>query len=102
MMLVIETQRYENYGTEPDPYWKAKGGSSYKILGVPTNADQNEVVSMVRGEIETNNAFLQETIIGYGMEADDYLSDFERSQLEYEGEIEFPEPFILYSDLCMA
>jgi hypothetical protein len=57
---------------------------------------------MVRGEIETNNAFLQETIIGYGMEADDYLSDFERSQLEYEGEIEFPEPFILYSDLCMA
>jgi hypothetical protein len=47
MMLVIETQCYENYawnqdgsiGTGPDAYWKAKGGSCYKILGVPTNVD---------------------------------------------------------------
>jgi hypothetical protein len=102
MMLVIETQRYENYGTETDPYWKAKGGSEYKILGVPANVDLDEVVTLVRGDIEKSNDYVQETIIGYGLEADDWLSGFERSQLEYDGDIEFPEPFIEYSDLCVA
>ena len=102
MMLVISTQCYENYGTETDPYWKAKGGSEYKILGVPTNVDLDEVVTLVRGDIEKSNDYVQETIIGYGLEADDYLSWFEKSQLEYDGDIEFPEPFIEYSDLCMA
>ena len=102
MMLVIETQRYENYGTETDPYWKAKGGSEYKILGVPTDVDLDEVVTLVRGDIEKSNDYVQETILGYGLEADDWLSGFERSQLEYDGDIEFPEPFIEYSDLCVA
>ena len=102
MMLVISTQCYENYGTETDPYWKAKGGSEYKILGVPTNVDLDEVVTLVRGDIEKSNDYVQETIIGYGLEADDWLSDFERSQLEYDGDIEFPEPFIEYSEICMA
>ena len=102
MMLVISTQCYENYGTETDPYWKAKGGSEYKILGVPTNVDLDEVVTLVRGDIEKSNDYVQETIIGYGLEADDWLSDFERSQLEYDGDIEFAEPTIDYSDLCMA
>ena len=102
MMLVISTQCYENYGTETDPYWKAKGGSEYKILGVPANVDLDEVVTLVRGDIEKSNDYVQETIIGYGLEADDYLSWFEKSQLEYDGDIEFPEPFIEYSDLCMA
>ena len=102
MMLVISTQCYENYGTETDPYWKAKGGSEYKILGVPTNVDLDEVVTLVRGDIEKSNDYVQETIIGYGLEADDWLSDFERSQLEYDGSIEFAEPTIDYSDICMA
>ena len=102
MMLVISTQCYENYGTETDPYWKAKGGSEYKILGVPTEVDLDEVVTLVRGDIEKSNDYVQETILGYGLEADDWLSGFERSQLEYDGDIEFPEPFIEYSDLCVA
>ena len=105
MMLVISTQCYENYGTETDPYWKAKGGSEYKILGVPTDVDSDEILSIVRRSmpiIEQDNAFLQTTIIGYGLEADDWLSDFERSQLEYEGSIQFAEPTIEYSDLCVA
>ena len=89
-------------GTGPDAYWKAKGGSEYKILGVPTNVDLDEVVTLVRGDIEKSNDYVQETIIGYGLEADDWLSDFERSQLEYDGDIAYPEPFIEYSDLCVA
>lgn len=102
MMLVISTQCYENYGTETNPYWKAKGGSEYKILGVPTDVDLDEVVTLVRGDIEKSNDYVQETIIGYGLEADDYLSWFEKSQLEYDGSIQFAEPTIDYSDLCMA
>ena len=105
MMLVISTQCYENYGTETDPYWKAKGGSEYKILGVPTDVDSDEILSIVRRSmpiIEQDNDYFQTTIIGYGLEADDWLSGFERSQLEYDGDIEFPEPFIEYSDLCVA
>jgi hypothetical protein len=110
MMLVIETQCYENYawledgslGTGPDAYWKAKGGSSYKVLGVPTNVDMDEVLNMVRGEIENKTDAYQEIIIGHGLEADDWMSEFEQDQLKWEGEITFPEPFIVYSDLCMA
>ena len=110
MMLVIETQCYENYawnedgsiGTGQNAYWKAKGGSSYKILGVPSNVDLDEVVSMVRSNVERSNDYVRETIIGYGLEADDWLSGFERSQLEYEGQIQFSEPVIEYSDLCVA
>ena len=102
MMLVISTQCYENYGTETDPYWKAKGGSEYKILGVPTDVDLDEVVTLVRGDIEKSNDYVQETIIGYGLESDDWLSGFERSQLEYDGSIQFAEPTIEYSDLCVA
>jgi hypothetical protein len=107
MMLVISTQVYENYawnedgsiGTGSNAYWKAKGGSEYKILGVPSNVDLDEVVSMVRGQIEKNSDYFQETILGYGVESDDYLSSFEKSQLEYEGEIAFAEPTVEYSDL---
>jgi len=110
MMLVISTQCYENYawkedgsiGVGQEAYWKAKGGSEYKILGVPTNVDLDEIVTLVRGDIEKSNDYVQETIIGYGLEADDWLSGFERSQLEYDGDIAYPEPFIEYSDLCVA
>jgi hypothetical protein len=89
-------------GTGPDAYWKAKGGSSYKVLGVPTNVDMDEVLNMVRSEIEKKTDAYQEIIIGHGLEADDWMSEFEQDQLKYEGEITFPEPFIVYSDLCMA
>jgi hypothetical protein len=104
MMLVIQTQDYENYaahqGFTGEFYWKAKGGSEYKILGVPNGVSMDEVFNVARLEIEQNNDYFQTTIIGYSLEADDYLSWFEKSQLEYDGEIEFPEPFIEYSDLA--
>jgi hypothetical protein len=36
------------------------------------------------------------SIIGYSVEADSYLSWFEQSQLDYDGEILFKEPVIEY------
>ena len=103
MMIVIATQDYENYaahqGFDGSFYWKAKGGSEFKITGVPTNVDVEEVIEMVRDEIERNDEYFQTSIIGYGQESDDYLSWFEKSQLDYEGTIAYKEPTIEYSDL---
>lgn len=104
-MLVIRTQVYENYawnedgsiGTGSEAYWKAKGGSEYKITGVPLNIDYAEVVTMA--DVERNDDYFQESIIDWSIEADDYLSWFEKSQLKYEGEIVAPEPTVEYNDL---
>jgi len=103
MMLVIATQDYENYaahqGFTGEYRWKAKGGSEYKITNIPANTDLEEIVDMVRSEIERDDEYFQTTIIGYATQPDDYLSWFEKSQLEYEGEITFKEPEIEYSDI---
>ena len=104
MMLVIRTQYMENYGAhdwdgtgECPQYWKMKGGSEYKITNVPLNIDYQEVVSMAN--VERDNEYCREYILDWSMEADDYLSWFEKSQLEYDGSIACREPTIEYSEL---
>ena len=103
MMLVIATQDYENYaahqGFDGNFYWKAKGGSEYKITGVPAGVDPDEVVELVRNQIERNDEYFQTSIIGYSLQEDTYLSWFEQSQLEYEGEITYKEPEIEYDEV---
>lgn len=106
MMLVIQTQNQENYGAhdwdgtgECPQYWKMKGGSSYKITGVPLNIAYDEVVEMVRGDIEEANEYYRVDIVSWSVESDNYLSWFEQSQLEFEGEIPYPEPTIEYGSL---
>ena len=89
MQLLITTQVYENYGYR----WKPKGGNDYKFsLGHHLRSDEAlaEIVEHFRAKIETNNDQFQETIIGYEVVSDDYLTEFERSQLEYEGRIAYP------------
>jgi hypothetical protein len=105
VMLVIRTQVYENYawnedgsiGTGPDAYWKAKGGSEYKILNVPLNIDLAEVVAAAK--VERNDDYFHEYIIDWTVESDDYLSWFEKSQLDYEGSITCKEPTMEYANL---
>lgn len=107
MKLVIHTQHYENYawredgtlGTGPDAYWKAKGGSEYMIEHVPTGIDYEAVIDMVRDEVDFTSDGFQSTIINWTVEGDDYMSWFEKSQLEYEGTIQFAEPRVDYQDL---
>lgn len=103
MVLVIQTQYRENYaahqGFTGEYYWKNKGGDSVKVLNVPTDANLEEIVEVLRGELEQSNDYVQEYIIGYGLEEDGWLSDFETSQLEYEGEITYKEPTYQYADL---
>jgi len=103
-MLVIRTQFMENYGAhdwdgtgECPQYWKMKGGSEYKITDVPLNIDYQEVVSMAN--VERDNEYCREYILDWSIESDDYLSWFEKSQLEFDGEITSKEPTIEYSEL---
>lgn len=107
MKIVISTQVYENYGAhdwdgtgECPQYWKAKGGSEYIIEDVQQFIKMNEffgkkcqmVVDSIRSKIECNNEGYQETILGWSIEEDDYMSWFEKSQLDYMGSITSPEP----------
>jgi len=103
MMLVIQTQDHENYaahqGFNGEFYWKAKGGSEYKITNIPANTDPAEIVELVRSEIERDDVYFRTAIVGYSIQSDDYLSWFEKSQLDYEGEITYFEPTIEYGDI---
>lgn len=88
--LLIQTQVHENYGTESEPYWKPKGGGDYVIKNFRKFNKVTETVMAVRAQIEQDNEFYREYIIGWEVVADDYLTQFERDQLEYEGQIRFP------------
>lgn len=86
--LYIFTQDYENYGTEDDPYWKAKGSSDYFVEDF--DGDEAMTVMLVRDQIEVNNPFFRSQILGWEVVSNDYMTEFEKSQLEYEGSIRFP------------
>ena len=97
--LLISTQVFENYawnedgslGTGDNAYWKPKGGSDYVVKNLTSLAltTIRNLVDSVRPQIESDNDAVREHIIGWEVVADDYLTEFERSQLEYEGKITF-------------
>lgn len=97
--LLITTQVYENYawredgtlGTGADAYWKAKGGSDYVVKNFRGGeADATMTVMAVRDQVECDNDMFREHIIDWAIVEDDYLTEFERNQLEYEGSITYP------------
>ena len=96
--LLIQTQIQENYGAhdwdgqgECPQYWKFKGGNDYVIKNVdPLKVAPGLLVDSVRGKVETDNEYVREHIVDWEIVADDYLTEFERSQLEYEGKITYP------------
>jgi hypothetical protein len=97
MKLLITTQVYENYGAhdwdgkgECPQYWKAKGGSDYVVKKFKGGAaDATLAVMALRGQIEEDNDHMRETVIDFRLVADDYLTEFEQSQLDYEGKITY-------------
>jgi hypothetical protein len=100
MQLLITTQTQENYGAhdwdgtgECPSYWKFKGGQDYKFdLGTTLRNAQSlaQLVNHFRGQIEEDNDYYRNHIIGYEVVADDFLTEFEQSQLDYEGRIAYP------------
>jgi hypothetical protein len=98
-MLVIRTQYRENYGTKDQPYWKNKGGQEYKVKNVPSNENITTIIENINN-IEYSNSMSQQFVINWSWENNDYMSEFEQYQLEYDGKILFAEPVIEYEDLC--
>ena len=97
-ILVISTQVMENYGAhtwdgkgECPQRWKAKGGSDYKVLDIDVNRAK-EIFEQVRSEVEEDNDFYRVDVIDWFVDSDEWMSWFEQSQLEYEGEVRYPEP----------
>ena len=88
--LLIVTQVLENYGSEADPFWKAKGGSEYVIKNFTALNAVNATVQSLRHQIEIDNPLYSEYIVSWEVVDNDYLTDFERRQLVYEGRIDFP------------
>ena len=92
--LMITTQYCENYGTPSDPYWKFKGGSEYFVKDVDECDMIDIIVDRVRSRVEYSNPMCEEYILGYEIVADDYMTEFERSQLEHEGFVRFPAKIV--------
>jgi hypothetical protein len=88
--LLITTQTYENYGTADEPYWKPKGGLEYVVKKFKDFGKVTETIMGLRSQIECDNEYYRESILGWEIVADDYLTEFEKDQLEYEGKIRFP------------
>jgi len=103
MKLLITTQVYENYGAhdwdgegECPQYWKAKGGNDYVVKNFKSNrrpsvADSaTEVVMGLRSQIVCDDNYFRESIIDWKIVSDDYMTEYEKYQFEYDGKITYP------------
>jgi len=105
MKLHLQTQYMENYGAhdwdgtgECPQYWKMKGGEDYFYqLGNETPSDEHiaELVEVIRGRFEYSEDYARNYLIGYSVVADDYMTEFERQQLEYEGVVRHPAVMLM-------
>jgi hypothetical protein len=73
MKVVINTQYKENYGSEAEPYWKFKGGSTY-IIAASDREDADKIVELgmptLTSMIESRNSMYEEYIVGTSIQAD--------------------------------
>lgn len=113
MKLLITTQFRENYGAhdwdgkgECPQYWKSKGGDEI-IVEVPGFRFDEEfagkkaqmIIDSMRDKIEYKSEYAEEYIIGWNFVEDDFVTEFEKSQLEYDGTVSFPAKRINYDEL---
>jgi len=89
MKLYIWTQVLENYGDAEKPHWKAKGGGEYFVPGVTTE-NLDKALALVLDDIGLSNEYFQEYVRGWDLVEDDFMTQFERDQLEYDGRIAYP------------
>lgn len=111
MKLVISTQCRENYGAHDwdgqgsvPQYWKNKGGSEYIVddiehfVAIDDDFFAKNIKSVVYDHIAQNithnNEYYEQTIINYSIEDNDYMPEYEKFQLEFEGFVRFYEPRI--------
>ena len=102
MIAVIYTQDYENYGDVANPHWKAKGGREIKVLNVPSEVKLHSIAALAHVHFDEDGEMYRAHVIDVSLEADDYKSWFEKSQMEYDGTITYPEPTVEYSSLDIS
>ena len=112
MRILIETQYMENYGAhdwdgkgECPQYWKFKGGNEVilEVEGFRFGSEFAEknaemIIDSIRDKIEYRSNYAEEYIIGWSFVEDNYTTQFERDQIEYEGKITFPAKRISYDE----
>lgn len=100
MKLLICTQYHENYGSADNPYWKAKGGEEYyyDLFSFKFNEmafkKLQMIVDSLRDQVEWSDEYSKQYIISWSLVDDDYMTSFERSQLEYDGKITYPTRYL--------
>ena len=94
--ILITTQTQENYGAhdwdgegECPQYWKFKGGNDYVVKKFKDVNKATDTVMALRSQIESDNYAFREWVVAWEVVADDYLTEFEQSQLDYEGKITY-------------
>ncbi|MFN9904389.1 MAG: hypothetical protein ACK55Z_37570, partial [bacterium] len=105
MKVVIYTQVFENYawnedgsiGKGKDAYWKAKGGDEYVVTGIWDQEEATTAVMVLREQIERADDYIIETIVDWELVDNEFLTQFERDQLEFDGKIEFPAKEITWA-----
>jgi len=92
MKAIFTTQVFENYawredgsiGTGADAYFKPKGGDEYVVKNVD-KSQMLRILKEVKAQVEVSNDYFKETVVDFVLVEDDYLTEYERSQLEYDG-----------------
>ena len=87
----VRTQVLENYGTgrfqDGEAYWKMKGGEDYIISGVDRIQD---AVAFVAAMVTMNSLVYKEFPAAWNEVGEDWETEFEQDQREYDGGIQFP------------
>ena len=98
MKLMLTTQYRENYGAhswdgtgECPQYWKSKGGIDYffPLPVFPGIEELKTLVDTLAAKVDRSDDYVQEYLIDWSIESDDYLTPFEKDQLEYEGVVRY-------------
>jgi hypothetical protein len=104
MKLIVSTQYLENYGAHDwdgegtcPQRWKAKGGTDYVVQKV-SEADAAVVLKAVTQLVSVDSMSMREYVIGSRLVADDHLTDWERDQLQFDGQITDRAPAIVFED----
>ena len=92
MKAIFTTQVFENYawredgsiGTGEDAYFKPKGGDEYVVKNVD-KSQMLRILKEVKAQVEVSNDYFKETVVDFMLVEDDYLTEYERSQLEWDG-----------------
>jgi hypothetical protein len=116
MKLYIFTQDQENYGAhdwdgvgEVPQYWKAKGGTDYivDVEGFRWNEEFADkklrmIVDELRFIIDESSDYYRSSVLGYEKVEDDFMTDYEQSQLEYDGKVMYPAIRKTYNEMMLV